>query len=285
MADIRIYAFTDEAGESTDVQVCAMQRNDLAGAELRNVDGKNIVDLTAAEARELRKKLSDAGKQAWSIGSPIGKIGLEEDFEAHLDRMKNGLEAANILGAGHMRIFSMYVPAGKDPAMYRDAVMECMERFMQTAKGSGVKLCHENEKGIYGDTAERCLELQRAFPDMGCVFDPCNFIQCGVDTLKAWEMLRHFVTYMHIKDGLPDGSVVPAGCGIGNLRAIVPDFVSMGGRDFTIEPHLTSFAGLSDLERESARSRVGHGYVYNDSAEAFDAACGAFRKLIGEAVK
>ena len=285
MKDIKIYAFADEAGESTEIQIRAMQKNDLAGVELRNVDGKNIVDLTAAEAKELGKKLSDAGKKAWSIGSPIGKIGLEEDFEAHLDRMKNGLEVANILGTGYMRMFSIYMPAGQDPCMYRDVVMERMNRFVETAKGSGVKLCHENEKGIYGDAAERCLELHKAFPDMGGVFDPCNFIQCGVDTLKAWEMLKPYITYMHIKDGLADGSVVPAGCGIGNLAAIVSDFVSMGGRDFTIEPHLTSFAGLSDLERESARSRVGHAYVYNNSEEAFDAACSAFKKLVEEAVK
>ena len=140
MEDLRIYAFTDEAGAGVDDQVRAMQRNDLAGTELRNVGGTNIVDLTASQAKELLSKLSDAGKKAWSIGSPIGKIGMEEDFEAHLDRLKNGLEVANILGAEKMRIFSIYMPAGEDPCRYRDLVMERVNRFIETAKGSGVKL-------------------------------------------------------------------------------------------------------------------------------------------------
>ena len=33
--------------------------------------------------------------------------------------------------------------------------MERLFAFLDTAAGSGILLCHENEKGIYGDTAHQ----------------------------------------------------------------------------------------------------------------------------------
>lgn len=282
---IKIYSFADEANAMLDGQIAAMQRNGLQGLEIRSVDGYNAVDATPAQAKEIRKKLDDTGLVTWSIGSPIGKIGIADDFEAHLDRFRNGLDVANALGAENMRMFSFFMPEGEDPAIYRDAVMERLARFVEVSKGSGVTLCHENEKGIYGDLAPRCLDILKTFPEIKGVFDPANFVQCGQDTLAGWEILKPYIKYMHIKDALPSGSVVPAGCGAGNVRAIVADFIAAGGSDFSIEPHLAQFEGLSDLERENQRSSVGHEYVYPTKDAAFDAACDAFKAVAKEACK
>lgn len=38
--------------------------------------------------------------------------------------------------------------------------------MVQAAQGSGIDLCHENEKDIYGDTAKRCLEIHREVPEL-----------------------------------------------------------------------------------------------------------------------
>jgi len=283
MEGIRLYAFADEASSNFDRQLAALERNGLQGVELRNVNGDNIVDLTPAQAREIRRKLEETGKIAWSVGSPIGKIDIDDaNFSAHLDRLKNGLEVANILGAKKLRMFSFFLPEGMDPSLYRNQVMDRLGMLLETAKGSGVHLCHENEKGIYGDIAVRCLEIHKAYPELGGVFDPCNFIQCSQDTMAAWNMLKPHTTYMHIKDGLADGSVVPAGCGIGHLKEIASDFIAAGGRDFSIEPHLAVFDGLSALERENQKSRVGGQYIYESNDAAFDAACTAFKSLIKE---
>lgn len=92
-------------------------------------------------------------------------------------------------------------------------------------------------------------------------------------------MLKPYIKYMHIKDALADGRVVPAGAGIGNVAKITEEFIAMGGREFTIEPHLTVFKGLSELEREGEKSKVGD-YSYPDSNTAFDAACNAFKDIL-----
>ncbi|MDD2647708.1 MAG: TIM barrel protein [Eubacteriales bacterium] len=268
----KIAAFADEASSSLDGQIKAMQANGVGLLEIRGVDGENIADISAEKARDVRKRLDDAGIGVWSLGSPFGKIGMSDDFEPHLDKFRRSLETAHILGASHIRLFSFYGAEGID------SVLERLRRFIAAAEGSGIVLCHENEKGIYGDMASKCLEIHKALPRLRAIFDPANFIQCGQETRAAWQMLAPFVEYMHIKDAMPDGSVVPAGQGAGELPYLVSQYK---GEVLTVEPHLSVFAGFDKLEA-GKKSAVGR-FVYPDSLAAFSAAVGALESIIGGA--
>ena len=115
---------------------------------------------------------------------------------------------------------------------------------------------------------------------MKAIFDPANYVQCGVDTLQAWELLKGYVKYLHIKDALADGSVVPAGKGIGNVEFVLDEFKKIGGNSVTVEPHLTVFDGLKGLEKEGDTSVIGEVYKYATAKEAFSAAVSALRELI-----
>ena len=279
MANFKLAAFADEAGAALSEQIAAMKENNVPYLEIRGVDGKNVTALTIAEAKEVRKQLEDNGLAVWSIGSPIGKIGIEEAFGPHLDLYKHTLELADVLGAKAFRLFSFFMPKDKDPEIYRDEVLERMSHFADVAKGSDIMICHENEKGIYGDIAPRCKVIYDALPSIGAIFDPANYIQCGQDTPAGWELVGKYVKYMHIKDALADGHVVPAGKGIGHLPELLKKYAAQGGEMLTLEPHLTVFKGLSDLEREGERSAVG-GYAYTNAREAFSAAVSSLREII-----
>ena len=91
-------------------------------------------------------------------------------------------------------------------------------------------------------------------------------------------MLKDYIYYMHIKDALPSGFVVPAGKGAGNVQTIVQQYISLGGKAFTIEPHLIAFKGLKFLERIGEKRQLS--YKYSDSDTAFDVACDSFKELI-----
>ena len=277
---MKIYAFADEANPSVDGQIVAMIRSGLNGLEIRGVDGTNVAEITLEKAREVRAKMDAAGLETWSIGSPIGKIDIEkDDFEAHMDKFRHTLEVAKILGAKNIRLFSFFIPEGKEAASYKEEVIRRLKCFVEAAAGTGIDLCHENEKGIYGDIAVRCLEIHKEVPELKAIFDPANYIQCGQNTLEAWAMLKPYVKYMHIKDALSDGNVVPAGKGEGNLPVILKEFQAQGGAELTIEPHLAVFAGLKDLEREGDTSVVGK-FVYESNEVAFDAACNALKEIL-----
>ena len=277
---MKIYAFADESGGMIDHQIESMKRNGLSGLEIRNVDGTNISDITLEKAKEVRQKLDNAGLATWSIGSPIGKIHIEkDDFAAHLDKFRHTIDLAHILGAENIRMFSFFLPQDQDPAIFKNEVIDRIGQFLAIAEGSGVDLCHENEKGIYGDIAPRCLELHQAFPTLKGVFDPANYIQCGQDTWEGWQMLAPYIKYLHIKDALADGSIVPSGHGIGNVQKIVTAFAQQGGSALSVEPHLTVFDGLAKLEENGDVSKIGK-FIFASADEAFDAACNALKNLL-----
>ena len=273
----KLYAFADEAGKEMDIQIRAMLRNGLQGLEIRGVDGENVSKITLEKAKEVRKKLDDNGLITWSIGSPIGKIKLDADFEAHLDTFRHTLEIAHILGAENLRLFSFYTK-GFDPADCKGQVMDWMGRMLEVGASSGINLCHENEKGIYGDTAVRCREILDTFPILKGIFDPANFVQCEEDTVAAWKLLKDKIHYLHIKDAVGI-NVVPAGMGDGNVPYIVKEYLAQGGSAMTLEPHLKVFDGLKELEAPGEESVVGK-FTYPDSDAAFDAACNALKTVL-----
>lgn len=277
---MKIFAFADEASKFIDEQITVMKDNGVLGLEIRNVDGINVSDISDAKSREVKTKMDNAGLVVKTIGSPIGKIDIEkDDFSTHTEKFKRTLEIAEILGAQNIRLFSFFTPEENRDSFF-DTVIERLSLFRDIAKDYNVTLCHENEKGIFGDNAERCLKIHKSLPQIKAIFDPANFVQCGVDTLNAWKVLKPYVHYMHIKDALSDGNVVPAGKGDGNVKAILDDFKLMGGDFVTLEPHLTVFDGLSNLEKEGETSEVGNIYKYNTNLEAFVAAINALNKLI-----
>jgi len=274
MKNIRFCAFADEASPSLDLQIKALQRNSLDLLEIRGVDGKNISNLTPAETKETEKRLSDGGISVWSVGSPIGKCDIHEDFSIETERFKRTLEIAIALGAENMRIFSFYKTVESDI----NEVVDRLGTFLDIAKGSGVDLCHENEKGIFGDTYEKCLMLHKALPSLPAVFDPANFVQCESDTRAAWNALSAYVKYLHAKDA--DGmKVVPCGVGLGNVKYVFDEFSKKGGGVITVEPHLKAFVGLSALEAEGDEKAVG-GMSFSSSDEAFDYAVETAKNLI-----
>ena len=254
MVRFRISAFSDEYSPNLDEQIEGLLANHVRMTELRNVDGTSVSDLTPAEAAEVRRKLDAHGITVSSIGSPLGKISVTDPMEPHLDKLKNTCELAGVLGTGRIRMFSFYIPDGKYEE-YRGEVFDRIGKMLDAADGYGVQLCHE-------------------FPGrLGCVFDPANFVQCGAKPFPdAYELLKTRITYMHIKDALPAGTIVPSGMGVGGVPEIlsVLNLTRTGDFVLTVEPHLRVFAGLDKLEAGQAHTALGNAYA--TASEAFAAA-------------
>ena len=254
MEHIILSGFSDEIAPELDLQLAAIREWGLSHIELRAADGVNVSDFSTEKVKEVKNKLAGAGVSVSSIGSPIGKIGMEEDFAPHLEKLKRTLEIQKELGAPYLRMFSFYIPQGRAPEDFREEVLDRVGRMAEEAKAWDSMLLHENEKGIYGDSAPRCKELLEAFygPHFKAVFDFANFVQVGQQTLPAYELLKPYVEYVHVKDAQwGTGAVVPAGQGDGHVKEILTDLTGGGWRGFlSLEPHLTDFAGLAALEQD-----------------------------------
>lgn len=250
----KVSGFSDEIAADTDTQFKVLQKLGIKYFEPRGVDGKNISELSEAEAKALYEKAQKYGISASQIGSPIGKIRIDEDFEPHFKTFCNSVKVAKILKAKYIRIFSFF---GRDNGNAwteeeKREVLSHLKKMIDYAAEEGVTLLHENEKGIFGESAKECLYLMKELScdSFGAVFDPANFVQIGQDTKEAFLMLKPYIKYVHIKDAVSgSGKVVPSGMGDGNVSYILKNLLSDGFDGFlSLEPHLGSFEGLENLE-------------------------------------
>jgi sugar phosphate isomerase/epimerase len=264
-------AFADEIAPDLDVQLDTLSGESIRHLEFRGVWNKNVLDLTDAEIGKVKAALDGRGVRVSSIGSPIGKIPIADDFARHLARFQRAIQAAHTLEAPFIRIFSFFIPAGEDPARYRDQVLHRIGQLVRAAEGSSVTLVHENEKEIYGDTPARCLDIltQIDSQTLRAAWDPANFVQCGVRPhSEGYAALRPFIAYVHVKDAmLASGQVVPAGQGDGELRETIAALRGSGFDGFfSLEPHLASAGRFSGFS----------------GPDLFGVAAGAFKGLLRE---
>jgi sugar phosphate isomerase/epimerase len=221
----------------------------LRYAEVRSAWDVNILDLEPAQLDVMKKTLTAHGLQVSSIGSPIGKIFIDEDFPPHLERMRHAAEVAQFFDAPYIRIFSFFIRPGADPDAHRDEVIDRMRALTRVAEEADVILLHENEKEIYGDVPSRCLDIVRSVgsPNLRLAWDPANFVQVGVQPYTdGYAMLRPHLEYVQIKDAhAADGTVVPAGQGDGEVARTI-NALHHDGYDgfFSLEPHLNTTSAL-----------------------------------------
>ncbi len=275
---VALCAFADEADKMISNQIDALKGNNIKFLEIRGVDGANIADITLDKAKELREQFDNSGIKVWSIGSPIGKCNINDDFSIELTRFKHVLDIAEILGAENIRMFSFYGTNGS--AEYEEEVIKRLKEFVSLANEKNIILCHENEKDIFGEQAENCLKIHEAIPELKAVFDPANFVQANVDPIKAWDMLKSYVKYLHIKDADETHKNVVAGDGIGQLGEIMKNFASQGGGVATLEPHLVSFVGLNALEKDGKTDKNVGAISFKNDREAFDVDVKAVRNIM-----
>ncbi len=269
---IRLCAFSDEASASLRGQIAAMLRNGIHLTELRSVDGKNIKDMTLAEAADIKKALDIAGIAVWSIGSPIGKVDITVAIEEYLQTLEHVCSLANVFGCKYVRIFSFF-SAYKQP----EKVYEYLCRMVTVADGYGVVLCHENEKDIFGDTLERVQLLRQNVPGMKHVYDPANFLQCGQSAEQTLPALHAQSEYFHIKDVIVQtGEIVPAGHGDGQIDKLIAMIDPDVDVVLTLEPHLRVFAGYAQIDASEMKNK----YTYDTNDQAFDAAANALKELL-----
>lgn len=248
--------FADEIDPDLRTQAALLKELGIGYIEFRSAWDVNVLDLTDEQLTEAAAVLAEHSLEVSSIGSPIGKVNVEDDFDRHLTRFGRALQVAERLNAPYIRIFSFFLRPDQRPADHRDEVVRRLGVFAQQARDAGVVLLHENEKDIFGDIPERVLDLVTAVdsPSLRLAWDAANYVQVGVRPYtEAYEMLRPYTDYIQVKDALLEGrEVVPAGDGDGQIRETVRALAADGYDGFfSMEPHLGSanpLGGFSGAE-------------------------------------
>jgi len=245
--------FADEISPDLDEQLAVLAAESISHLELRSVWSTNVADLDDVQLASLRRQLGESGVQVSAIGSPIGKVRIDAPLAPELDRLRRVADVAGELGTTLVRVFSFFIPQAHDPELYRAQVIDRMGELAAVAEERGLVLAHENEKEIYGDRPERCVDIIESVgsPALRATFDAANFVQCGVRPhADAYELLRPYLVYVQVKDALTaTGGVVPAGQGDGQVRETLAELRDSAFQGYlSLEPHLATsgrFGGFS----------------------------------------
>ena len=265
---IRISAFADEVSPRLEEQIAYLKSAGVKHIEIRFVDGRNVTSLTENEAADVKARLDEAGIGVSAIASPIGKYRIDDDFGPHMELLRHTLRLARILGTRQIRIFSFYAPEGGTIEDYRSEVTERLRRMAAEAEGTGIRLVHENEAGIFGHTADNCALLMSevSSPAMILAYDPANFVwgESIADNIEScWPKMKPYVGHVHIKDwrtGSKDTGSLP-GDGDGQIEMLMRELAAMNYDGYvTLEPHMSSggqFGGqTSAAQFDAALERV-----------------------------
>ncbi len=269
---IKLSAFSDEAGNSIQEQISALKRNGISLMELRSIDGKNVAEFTEEEAKSYQKQLEENGISVWSIGSPLGKVDIDVDFNKYCEKVRHVCKLTNIFKTKKIRMFSFFKAYDEE-----EKVFAYLREMVKIGKEYGVDMCHENEKDVFGDTAERVLKIMQNVEGLKYIYDPANYLQCGQAADETLAIFHSKTDYFHIKDVISEtGELVPAGYGDTKIKELVAKIEDE--KVLTLEPHLMEFDAYKSIDNTEMK----HKFTFANGQEAFDAAVTALKNILKE---
>lgn len=216
---IPIAAITDEFSPDLSSAIPVMKEIGMTGAELRVVDGKNIMDLNSSELQRAKDALDSAGLRVISIASPLLKCVLpngpeldsrfqhdvfasKHTFEDQPRLTGRAIQIAQFFKAPIVRVFSYWRTV--KPELCRDAIVDALTNLADLGAKEGLVIGLENEHACNistgADTAQILALIDH--PNLKIVWDPANALVAGEDPFPAGysALPPGRIAHVHAKD-------------------------------------------------------------------------------------
>ncbi len=212
--------FADEAGSSIERQIQATKELGWKNIETRNIDGKNMTDISDEAFDQVYEKLQEDGISVNCFGSNIANWGKdprkEEDFQASINELKRAIPRMKKLGTKMIRCMSFAVVKDTvpDSPEIEKEVFRKVNHLVKICEDAGVLYVHENCMNYGGMSWKHTLHLLENIdsPAIRLVFDTGNPVGTKdwsrreegkkQDALEFYRNVRKFIEYVHIKDGV-----------------------------------------------------------------------------------
>lgn len=233
MSGIQIGAITDEFSPDIAVAAEAMRDLGMKGAELRVVNGKNVMDLTDAELDAALAIVHKAGLKVIAIASPLLKCTLPDappvderfqqdvfaakhSFEDQPRLAQRAFEIAKRSGAKIVRVFSYWRVV--DPPAVFERVVDALQELSDRAAGHELIIGLENEHACNIATAHDTARVLAAVDheNLQVVWDPANAYVSGEEPFPTgYHVLEsRRIAHVHAKDCTLEGHK-PVWCPLG----------------------------------------------------------------------
>lgn len=177
---------------------------------------KNVMKLSKSDIQKIRQYQNEYGLNVSSIGSPIGKIKLEDvddgtdniyiPFETYLENeVRNACELAHSFETKLIRGFSFYHPKGKNPADYISQVVDRIGQIAEQCHRNDLTYGIEVEANLVGQNGQVLAEIYRQVnhPAVILIFDGANLVVQGysfADMYEQYELMKPGIGWFHVKD-------------------------------------------------------------------------------------
>jgi len=220
--EVILTGFADEAAnqKTATQQFAAFAALGLQYYSIRFIDVgggiKNVMQLTKSEISKIRHLEDEYGLNVSSIGSPIGKIKLQDvkdgtknvyvPFKKYLNAdVKKACDRAHAFETKLIRGFAFYHPKGSDPWDHVPEVVDRLGQIAETCHRSDLTFGLEIEANLVGQNGELLAEIHRQVnhPAMMLIFDAGNIVTQGytaAETFEQYERMKPGLGWMHIKD-------------------------------------------------------------------------------------
>lgn len=214
-----IAAITDEFSPTLTEALPFMHEIGMTGAELRVVDGKNILDLTDDELKRTRDTLQTAGLKVVSIASPVLKCVLpnapavdsrfqhdvfasKHTFDDQPRLTEHAIKIAQFFGAPILRVFSYWRTV--QPERCEEAIVKALSGLAALGEKENVIIGLENEHACNIGTAAETRRILDLVPHkkLMVVWDPANALCAGEDPFPRGyaELPPARIAHVHAKD-------------------------------------------------------------------------------------
>lgn len=216
---IPIAAITDEFSPDLRQALPVMKEIGMSAAELRVVNGKNILDLNNDELKQTKDVLDEAGLPVISIASPVLKCVLpnapevdqrfqhdvfasKHTFEDQPRLTEQAFKVAKFFGAPIIRVFSYWRTL--KPEMCHDEIVNALGQLAKLGEKHGVIIGLENEHACNLGTAAEVARILDFIPNpsLMVVWDPANALVAGEEPFPGgFSFLRvERIAHVHAKD-------------------------------------------------------------------------------------
>lgn len=286
---IKVAINLDEISDDLRSSVNFLVSRGVRFAEIRTINGRNIVDYSLKEAKRVSKYLSKNGLKVSAIASPLFKwhfhpkksdIGNFDSyfFNPILNQAQKKkyilktFDIAEIFNTKYIRTFSNLKQEGTDEdSLLRDKIFDFL---LKQAEKRRVFMLLENEPACQVARQKDYLRVFDAYKSkyLRAWVDIANFYQVNEtfdqNFLKA---IIPYLEYLHIKDmsSLTIHDYVPLGKGFINYKRIFSDISELLDRQIfaSIETHVkhdrekATLASLQELRGILLKKRVGYALV------------------------
>src|ERR1035438_1001598 len=206
MQRFHIGAVTDVFSPDVAVAAPAMRKLGMRGAELRSVNGHNILEAGREELERALQALRDNHLEVVAIASPLLKCALK-DWPEQSKLAERAFEIAAAAGARIVRVFSGLRTA--EPQKEFERVVDLLQDLADKAGRRGLIIALENDRACNISTAQEMAGVLAAIDhsNLRVVWDPAAAYISGEKPFPSgYQMLdTKRIALVHAKDCTLEG--------------------------------------------------------------------------------